>query len=42
MKLKRGIFDGLKISRAMCVALGLLCIGTPVMAATVSNGCDKD
>jgi len=42
MKLKCGIFDGLKISRAMCVALGLLCIGTPVMAATVSNGCDKD
>lgn len=42
MKLKRGIFDRLKISRAMCVALGLLCIGTPVMAATVSNGCDKD
>lgn len=42
MKLKCGIFGGLKISRAMCVALGLLCIGTPVMAATVSNGCDKD
>ena len=42
MKLKCGIFDGLKISRVLCAVLGVMCVGTPVMAATVSNGCDKD
>lgn len=42
MKLKRGIFDRLKISRVLCAVLGVMCVGTPVMAATVSNGCDKD
>lgn len=42
MKLKCGIFDRLKISRVLCAVLGVMCVGTPVMAATVSNGCDKD
>lgn len=42
MKSKRGTFDGLKISRILCAVLGVMCVGTPVMAATVSNGCDKD
>jgi len=42
MKLKRGIFDRLKISCVLCAVLGVMCVGTPVMAATVSNGCDKD
>ncbi len=42
MKSKRGIFDRLKISRVLCAVLGVMCVGTPVMAATVSNGCDKD
>lgn len=42
MKLKCGIFDRLKISCVLCAVLGVMCVGTPVMAATVSNGCDKD
>ena len=42
MKLKHGIFDRLKISCVLCAVLGVMCVGTPVMAATVSNGCDKD
>lgn len=42
MKLKRGIFYRLKISCVLCAVLGVMCVGTPVMAATVSNGCDKD
>ena len=42
MKLKCGIFDRLKISCVLCAVLGVMGVGTPVMAATVSNGCDKD